>query len=160
MLTYGSRSAGNATGGGGGDKSGGNGYRLDSYPRGSRTGGKSRGTGSSSAAPKIRHPWDSEEKIVEAPMKSPASVVTTQGGLPDHHLDRSSSSQEDDMVVVHGHENFITGECPGLAHKSAAQVMAAGGRRNWKRGSQPVNMEQPNGIMVTKAYEFRVSEVS
>lgn len=140
ILTYGSRSAGNATGAA--DKSGNNGYRLDSYPKGSRSGAlKSKGVGSS-ATPKIRHPWDSEEKIVD-PNKSPSSVMTH--GLEDR------SSQEDNHV----RGNF-SGECPG-SH-STSEVMATGTRRNWKRGSQPVNLEQPNGIMVTKAYEFRVSE--
>lgn len=135
ITTYGSRSAGNITGGA--DKSGGNGYRLDSYPKGSRS-AKNKVVGSS-ATQRIRHPWDSEEKIVE-PTQSPASAMT--GGLDDR------SSQED----IHG---SFTGECPG--NKTTSQVMATG---RWKRGSQPANMEHSSGIMVTKAYEYKVSEAS
>lgn len=135
-LTYGSRSASNMTGGK--DKSGGLGYRLNSYPKGSRY-AKNKGA-NSSATPNMRQPWDSEEKIVDA-AKSPSIVVM---GAQD---DRPSL----DDIGIHG--NFA----PESVGNSSTSHVIAPGRRN--RASQQVSREQaPGGILVTKAYEFRVSE--
>lgn len=132
-LSYGSRSIGNITGGA--DKSTGNGYRLDSYPKGSRA-QKHKGT-NSVTKPKIQHPWDSEEKIVDPAMKSPASV-----GLEDR------SSQEEIGSFV--------GDFRGADTKSPAVAARA------VRGDFPLqSFGQPgegNGNPAARAYELRVSE--
>lgn len=136
-LSYGSRSASNITGGAG--KSGTNGYRLDSYPKGSRA--QKQNATHSVTKVKIQHPWDSEEKIMGSDTKSPSSVMT--GSLED----RSSSHEEIGDYI---------GECPGTHNRTEVIATRA------KRGSQAVpavgQSSEGNGILVTKAYEFRVSE--